>query len=104
MKKTAAELVAAAIGAGLSRTRIAEIAGCSRMHVWRVQKQKIRNNSRISRLLIGALAEFDQDGQAREKLQAEVMSEIEKIVRKDPSRSKVVLEMLQLAQHISDTT
>ena len=102
MPKTAAELITAAMGAGLTRAQIARMAGCTRMHVWRVQRQKVKNTSQIAKRLISALGRFDMDEQEKGRLQTEVMGEIERIVRKDPLRSKLVLEMIRLAQQISE--
>ena len=99
MQKSVVDLIAAAMKARLTRKEIAIEAACTRMQVWRIEKGVTKETSKTAKKLTSALSRFATEGDERERLQQEVMREIERIVQRDPAKSKVVLDMLRLAQH-----
>jgi hypothetical protein len=87
--KSLPELIDAARAGGHSTKELARIAGCSRMHLWRLYAGKVPESSASGRRLREALDHDDLS-----PLMDSVLVSVRRLVAADPQRAKDVLAML----------
>jgi hypothetical protein len=83
------ELIDAARAEGLSTKELARLAGCSRMHLWRLYSGVVAEDTPAGQRLRAAL---QQDHLSA--LMESVMVSVRRLVAADPQRAKDVLTML----------
>jgi hypothetical protein len=97
-EKTAGEIIATVVASGLSRAQIARAIGCSRMHLWRIERGEIGENSRVSKLVKDNFDSAAQPNGRQQVIEREALGAIRAIVRNAPEKSDIVLQMLRLVQ------
>ena len=100
-ERTASKIIATVVASGLSRAHIARALGCSRMHLWRIERGKIGRNSRISKLIEDRFGSKDQPKAQLQAFEREALAAIRAIIKDDQTKSRTVLQMLRLLQHLA---
>lgn len=85
---TLRELIHDAIGRGMTRTRIAELVGCSRVQLWRFERGDPGKETRLTRRVREVLAAPDPSRQS-------MMAALDRLAGTDPVRQEKVLQLLQ---------
>lgn len=88
--KTLIELIGDAVSKGFTRSRLAEMAGCSRMQLWRLEKGLSSAQSKVGKQLYEAL-----DGSPEEAVGEAVRQLSDELDRAPPFLRHEALKMLQ---------
>lgn len=85
---TLQELIRDAVGRGMTRMRIAELVGCSRVQLWRLEKEGSGKETRLTRRVREVLTDPDPSRQS-------MMAALDRLAGADPVRKEKVLQLLQ---------
>ena len=88
------DLIAASIAAGTRRSELARVAGCSRVHLWRIETGRAKADSRAAIRLREAL-------EAPDALRRELAAAVDACVASNDRRGRLLLQLLHTLRELN---